>query len=168
MARIWLPAMAAAYCLFALPTAAGDAPLAAGTVREAMLVVESLLARQDISVSGYAWTEPPRVERVPSSHEYLQGNDGGYVDGRIYLNDEVMVDCLHLTLVHELVHDATMKHRLFADVPNARIREVLEAVADVVTAKAAQDPYRPGCLPKRRILLGAADLASLAAPALRR
>ena len=164
MARFWLPVIAAVHCLSALPSAAGDQL----DVRDAMLVVETLLARQDIDISGYARSEPPPVERVPSSHEYLQGNDGGYVEGRIYLNDEVMADCLHLTLVHELVHDATMKHRLFAGVPNSRIREVLEAVADFVTAEAAQDPYLPGCLPKRRISVAAAELASLAAPALRR
>jgi hypothetical protein len=133
-----------------------------------MAIVEVLLAEQDIDVSGYAGTTPPAVERVAGSHEYLQGNDGGYVDGRIYLNDEVIADCLRLTLVHELVHDATVKHRLFAAVPNDRIRDIFEALADTVTAAAAVEPYRPGCLPQRPILLGSADLASLALPALRR
>ena len=160
--------VAIAYCLLALPAAAGGAPVSTDTVREAMAVVEVLLAKQQVDVRGYAGTAPPSVERVSASHEYLQGNDGGYVDGRVYLNDEAMADCRRLTLIHELVHDATVKHRLFAEVPNAKIRNVLEALADIVTAAAAEDPYLPGCVPKRRILLGAADLASLAAPAPRR
>lgn len=169
MAKVWLAvAIAAATCAFALPGRADVAPVSANTVREAMAVVESLLTQHGIDVRGYARTPPPNVERVDASHQYLQGNDGGYIDGRIYLNDAVIEDCLHLTLVHELVHDVSVKHRLFADVPNAKIRDVLEALADVVTAAAAEDPYLPGCLPNRRILVSAADLASLAAPALRR
>jgi hypothetical protein len=149
-------------CLLASPAKADTASLSPGIVREAMAKVEFLLARQNIDVRGYASTEPPAVERVAASHQYLQGNDGGYVDGRIYLNDETMSECEPLTLIHELVHDATVKHRLFADVSNANIRDVLEALADVVTAAAAEEPYLPGCLPKRRILVSEADLASLA------
>jgi hypothetical protein len=137
-------------------------------VRQAMAIVETQLAKHDIDVKGYAATSPPLVERVSPSHDYLRGNDGGYADGRIYLNEELNEDCVQLTLVHELVHDVTIKHRLFADVPNSRIRQVLEALADVVTAAAAEDPYLPGCLPKRQFLVSAADLASLAGPALRR
>lgn len=169
MATVRLRAiLGAAYCLLPLSSIAGAAPVSTDTVREAMVIVEGLLARQDINVGGYAGTAPPAVERVAASHEYLQGNDGGYVDGRIYLNDEAMADCQHLTLIHELVHDATVKHRLFADVPNSKIRDVLEALADVVTATAAEDPYLPGCLPNRPILVSAADLASLARSPLRR
>ncbi|MEQ1864030.1 MAG: hypothetical protein ABL996_05195 [Micropepsaceae bacterium] len=149
-------------CLLALQAEAETASVAPGQVREAMAKVEILLARQNIDVRGYAGTEPPIVERVAASHEYLQGNDGGYVDGRIYLNGESMSECEPLTLIHELVHDATVKHRLFADVSNSDIRDVLEALADMVTAAAAEEPYLPGCLPNRHILVSAADLASLA------
>jgi hypothetical protein len=164
------PAAAAAVvcCAAALPVGANEAPLSDGSVRQAMALVETILARHDIDVRGYAQTSPPQIERVDASHQILQGNDGGYVDGRIYLNDAVIEDCLQLTLVHELVHDASFKHRLFAEVPNARIRNVLEALADAVTAVAAEDPYLPGCLPQRQFQVSAADLASLAGPALRR
>ena len=157
-----LLATSVAACMLALSAEAENASVSPGQVREAMAKVEFLLAQQNIDVRGYALTAPPIVERVVPSHEYLQGNDGGYVDGRIYLNGETMSECEPLTLIHELVHDATVKHRLFADVSNSDIRDVLEALADVVTAAAAEEPYLPGCLPKRRILVSEADLASLA------
>lgn len=162
MVTVRLLAILVTACLPALPAEAEPASVAPGTVREAMAKVEHLLARQNIDVRGYAHTEPPIVERVAPSHEYLQGNEGGYVEGRIYLNGETMSECEPLTLIHELVHDATVKHRLFVEVSNANIRDVLEALADVVTAAAAEEPYLPGCLPKRRILVSEADLASLA------
>jgi hypothetical protein len=161
-------AIAVVWCAAVLPGAANEAPPSGGAVQQAMAIVETILARHDIDVRGYAQTAPPQVERVDASHQYLQGNDGGYVDGRIYLNAAVIEDCLQLTLVHELVHDVSVKHRLFAEVPNTRIRQVLEALADAVTAVAAEDPYLPGCLPERRFQVSAADLASLASPALRR
>jgi len=130
-----------------------------------MAGVEALLARHGIEVAGYAATRAPEIESVPSTHAYLQGNDGGYVDGRIYLNEEINEDCIAVVIVHELVHDASVKYRLFAGVPNAEIKSVLEALADTITAAASEDPFRPGCVRSRRLALGAADLAKLAATA---
>ncbi len=140
-------------------------PLPSQKVRVAMAGVEALLVRQGINVAGYADSAPPPVELVPSSDPSLQGNDGGYVDGRIYLNGDGMAECADLTLLHELVHDVTVKHRLFTNVSNADVRTAFEALADSVTAAAADEPYRPGCLPHRRFEVDTASLAAMAAPA---
>lgn len=127
-----------------------------------MARVEMILADIGIDVTGYALGEAPAAELAPSTHVYLQGNDGGYVDGRIYVNDEGVEGCRDLTLVHELVHDVTVRHRLFAAVPNAEVRAVIEALADAVTATAAETPYRPGCLPHRALARPKTELVALA------
>jgi hypothetical protein len=128
----------------------------------AMARVEALLRQVGIDVIGYAASAPPAVERSPANHPYLQGNDGGYVPGRIYISEDAIEACLDLTLIHELVHDASMKFRLFSAAPNDRIRDLFEALADAVTSAAAEDPYRPGCLPNRRFEVSSLDLPVLA------
>lgn len=145
----------------ALATPAASEPLPVSDVKAAMSRVEAALARLGIPVTGYAQTEPPPAEIAPSDHLYLQGSDGGYAGGRIYVNSEAIADCLDLTLVHELVHDATVKFRLLASVPNNRIKNAFEALADAVTAAAAEEPYRPGCLPDRHIEISVLDLPAL-------
>jgi len=137
-------------------------PVDVHNVRAAMASVESLLRNRGIDVSGYQSGDAPPVELVPGSHPNLQGADGGYVDGRVYLNGEALASCTDLTLLHELVHDVSVKRRLFASVGNSEIRPTLEALADQVTADAAQDPYRPGCLPHRRFAYDAEELARMA------
>jgi hypothetical protein len=136
-------------------------PMAPGAVKTAMARVEAILAGMGIDVSGYAAGEAPAAELAPAKHLYLQGNDGGYVDGRVYISDRSIEACRDLTLVHELVHDATVKYRLFAAVANADVGAAMEALADTVTAIAAEDPYRPGCLPNRPSPLARAELADL-------
>lgn len=131
-------------------------------VKATMARVEALLTNVGVDVRGYSASEPPAIERSPASHPYLQGNDGGYVPGHIYINEDAIEDCLDLTLIHELVHDASAKFRLFATAPNHRIRDLYEALADAVTSAAAEDPYRPGCLPSRRFEISSLDLAALA------
>lgn len=136
--------------------------LPSADVKAAMITVEATLSSLGVDVSGYAAGEVPPAEFAPSDHPYLQGNDGGYADGRVYINAEGIEACHDLTLIHELVHDATVKHGLFASVPNHRIRAVIEALADAVTAAVAENPYRPGCVPSRPIALSSADLSRLA------
>jgi len=163
LAIVWRGAVAAALWYFLIATG-NAAPLSAVEVRQAMTRVEALIAGLGIEVAGYARTTEPLAEYVPSDHPYLQGNEGGYVDGRIYISDQANTDCVALTLVHELVHDATAKLGLFATVSNNRIRDAFEAFADVITETAAQDPYLPGCLPRRHIDLDEIELVALAAP----
>ena len=139
-------------------------PLAEQTVRQAMAQAETLMLEQGINVKGYAQTTPPVTERVTPSHIYLQGNDGAFVDGRIYLNASAIADCQSLNLLHEIVHDATVKFRLFQRTPNHAVRALIEALADRIASAAALDPYRPGCLPRRRFEFSTAELASLAGP----
>lgn len=151
--------------LLALLVSSNAAYAADVDVRPAMARVEALLTSVGVDVAGYAATEPPAVERSPANHPYLQGNDGGYVPGRIYINEDALEDCLDLTLIHEMVHDASMKFKLFATAPNNRIRDLYEALADAVTFAAAEDPYRPGCLPNRRFEISSLDLPALATAA---
>ena len=141
---------------------ANAAPISPETIRTAMRDVEVRLSARGVEVKGYDASRLPEVEIVPPTHIYLQGNDGGYVDGRIFLSETVNADCMGLALVHELVHDASVKYRLFPHVGNGEIRDMFEALADLVTADAAQDPYRPGCLPDRDFGIAIADLAKLA------
>lgn len=136
--------------------------LAQSDVQSAMRRVETALTELGVNVPGYGASAPPEAVRAPANHPYLRGNDGGYVAGKIYVSEEAIEDCVELTLVHELVHDATAKYRLFAAVPNERLRDMLEALADRVTEAAAEDPYRPGCLPHRSFEISSLDLASLA------
>jgi hypothetical protein len=152
----------AAVIAVALAAPAQGEQLAATEVKAAMLRVEAALTAIGVDVAGYAAGDVPVAELAHPDHPYLQGNDGGYADGRVYVSTQAIEDCRDLTLVHELVHDATVKHRLFAAVPNARIAETLEALADAVTAVAAEDPYRPGCLPGRAIEISTAELSVLA------
>lgn len=157
-----LLASAAAALFLVSSASAHAASLTDESIRSAMRDVEAHLLRHGIDVKGYDATREPEVEIVPSRHIYLQGNDGGYVDGRIYLSEALIADCRGLALVHELVHDASVKYRLFPQVPNGDIRDMFEALADLVTADAAQEPYRPGCLPNRNFAIESADLAKLA------
>jgi hypothetical protein len=128
----------------------------------AMARVEALMKAQGIDVATYAETTPPALEFVNASHPYLQGNDGGYAGRIVYLNEARIEDCTDLILIHELVHDATVKHRLFASVPLSDLKDAVEALADAVTEAAALEPYRPGCLPHRRFAWNAPELAKLA------
>ena len=137
-------------------------PPAEAQTRIAMLRVERILNEMGVDVTGYGDSPLPITEMAPPDHPYLQGNDGGYAGGRIYLNEDAIAACTDLTLIHELVHDATVKRRLFATVDNARLRAMVEALADAVTARAAAEPYRPGCLPKRHFEVSTLELAALA------
>ncbi len=127
-----------------------------------MARVEALMKGQGVDVSGYAQTPPPTLEFVSASHLYLQGNDGGYAGGIVYVSTDAIEACTDLILIHELVHDATVKHRLFASVPLENLKAAVEALADSVTAAAAIQPYRPGCLPRRQYAWKAPELAKLA------
>ena len=127
-----------------------------------MARVEALLKGQGIDVAGYAQTPPPTLEFVSAAHPYLQGNDGGYAGGHVYVSEARIEACTDLILIHELVHDATVKHRLFASVPLKHLKAAIEALADSVTAAAAETPYRPGCLPHRQFAWEPPELAKLA------
>jgi len=131
-------------------------------LRDAMARVEALMKGQGVDVAGYAASAAPKLEFVNAAHPYLQGNDGGYAGGVVYVSAERIDACTDLILIHELVHDATVKHRLFASVPLGELKGAIEALADAVTAAASQEPYRPGCLPHRRFAWGTEELAKLA------
>ena len=131
-------------------------------LRDTMARVEALMKGQGIDVPGYAASQPPTLEFVSASHPYLQGNDGGYASGHVYVRDDAIEGCTELIVIHELVHDATVKHRLFAAVPLEHLKAAIEALADSVTAAAAVEPYRPGCLPTRQFAWNAPELAKLA------
>ena len=161
MAACWRGAFLAALGSSLIATATA-APLPEFEVRTAMRRVETLISQFGIDVTGYAQTEAPQVEWAAPDHPYLQGNDGAYVDGRIYIDNATIVDCTNLTLIHELVHDATAKERLFATVANDQVHDMFEALADAITETAAQDPYLPGCLPRRHFALDRGELVSLA------
>jgi hypothetical protein len=154
----------AAAGLFCVATAAAAAPVSDADVRAAMQRTEALMGALGIDVSGYARSPLPPVELVPAGHPYVQGNDGGYVAGHVYLNREGAPACTDLALLHELVHDATVKHDLFAHVSNDKVRDMFEALADAVTAIAAEEPYRPGCLPRRAFDVDTPTLVALASP----
>jgi hypothetical protein len=162
MVRLCVHAAVAAIALLAASCAnAGDLldPL---QIRDTMARVETLLHEHGVNVAGYAASAPPTIEFAHPSHAYLQGSDGGFADGRIYVSNEAIEACVDLIVLHELVHDATIKHRLFAAVPNERVKDAIEALADAITAAAAETPYRPGCLPRRHFAWGRTELAKLA------
>jgi len=161
-AHLW--PFAALWFLALMASPAKSQPLAEPTIRQAMHQAETLMLERGIDVKGYAQTAAPVTERVPPSHLYLQGNDGSFVDGRIYLNASAISGCQSLNLLHEIVHDATVKFRLFKRVSNGAVRGLIEALADQIAGAAALDPYRPGCLPRRRFEISTAELASLAGP----
>jgi antitoxin (DNA-binding transcriptional repressor) of toxin-antitoxin stability system len=156
-------AAAVVLALFFACAAIADA-LSPDEVRAAMADVEGLLERQGVDVAGYATDEPPPAERVRADDPMLRGNDGAYVAGRIYLNADGIEECMDLVLRHELVHDASVRRRLFTKVTNADLRDAFEALADAVTAVAAQEPFRPGCLPHRRFDIDMASLSAMASP----
>ncbi len=153
--------IALAMCGLSLGSAVAEPPTEV-EIRLAMLRVEKILDGLGVDVAGYATGVPPETEWAPAEHPYLQGNDGAYIAGRVYINKDAIEACTDLTLIHELVHDATVKRRLFAGVPNNKVREMVEALADAVTEKAAAEPYRPGCLPKRHFAVSTVELAALA------
>lgn len=157
-----LLAAACGLAIAAPATRAEDATLAEPHIRAVMLQAETLLQGFGIDVQGYASSALPAVAIVESGHLMLQGNDGAYVGGRIFLNGNAAEACRDLTLLHEIVHDATVRHRLFRTVPNGEVREMIEALADEVTWAAAQSPWRPRCLPTREFSVSTAELASLA------
>jgi hypothetical protein len=146
--------------VFAAPAQTEELPRA--EVKAAMLRVERTLSAMGIEVAGYAAGDAPVSELAAPDHPYLQGNDGGYVDGRVYISTDAIEDCRELTLIHELVHDATVRRRLFATAPDARVKDLLEALADAVVAASAEEPYRPGCLPRRTFETATAELVQLA------
>ncbi len=163
MVRVLSWAFAAALSSFmALDALKAAEPISPEQIRDTMRRVESLLEGEGIAVAGYARSAVPTAAFVTAAHPYLQGHDGGFVDGRIYVSEGAIASCLDLILVHELVHDATIKHRLFAAVPNARVKDAIEALADRITELAAEDPYRPGCLPHRSFAYSGQELAALA------
>ncbi|MEQ1754825.1 MAG: hypothetical protein ABL973_11910 [Micropepsaceae bacterium] len=131
-------------------------------VKAVMAQTEELLLRSGVDVVGYASTQAPRVETVSRSHVMLFGNDGAFVLGHIYLNGDAILDCQKLNLLHEMVHDATLKFRLFRTVSNGDVRTMVEALADQVTEMAAESPYRPGCVTQRHFGISGAELVSLA------
>ena len=145
----------------AVPVASASA-LDDSQIRSVMLRAETLLRESGIEVPGYAAGTPPQVMVVPSTHVFLQGNDGAWIAGRIYLNEDAAEACQDLTLLHEIVHDATVRHRLFRSVANSEIRDRIEALADEITHAAAQSPWRPRCLPTREFSVPTSELASLA------
>lgn len=142
-------------------------PCAAGAqepldLRDTMARVEALMKGQGIDVTGYGASTAPALEFVTASHPYLQRNDGGYAGGTVYFSQARIEACTDLILIHELVHDATVKHRLFASVPLGELKDAIEALADAVTEAAAESPYRPGCLPHRHFAWEGPELAQLA------
>jgi hypothetical protein len=137
-------------------------PLPESEIRAAMATAERMLVESGVNGAGYSATPLPQVERVSPSHINIQGNDGAYVDGKIYISESAIADCQGLILLHEIVHDATIKLGLFKAVPNDRIRDMIEALADQMTETAAQDPYRPGCVTHRNREISSAELISLA------
>jgi hypothetical protein len=145
----------------AVPAASASA-LDDSQVRAMMLRAETMLRESGIEVPGYAAGTPPQVMVVSANHVFLQGNDGAWIAGRIYLNEDAAEACQDLTLLHEIVHDATVRHRLFRSVSNSEIRDMIEALADEITHAAAQSPWRPRCLPTREFNVPTAELASLA------
>ncbi|MBP6014999.1 MAG: hypothetical protein KBA31_22455 [Alphaproteobacteria bacterium] len=153
--------IALAMCGLSLGSAVAEPPTEI-EIRVAMLRVEKIMDELGVEVAGYATGAAPETEVATADHPYLQGNDGAYIAGRIYINEAALEACTDLTLIHELVHDATVKRRLFASVPNEKVREMVEALADAVTEKAAAEPYRPGCLPKRHFAVSTVELAALA------
>jgi hypothetical protein len=157
--RIFGATMATIAALFCATAAGAQEPI---DLAAAMARVEALMKGQGIDVAGYAVSTPPALEFVSPSHPYLQGNEGGYAGGIVYVSDERIEACTDLILIHELVHDATVKHRLFASVPLAQLKNAIEALADAVTSAAAESPYRPGCLPRRHFAWGTAELAQRA------
>jgi hypothetical protein len=158
---ILLAAIASLGISSAVPVASATA-LDDSQVRTAMLRAETLLRASGIEIPGYAAGTPPQVMVVPATHVFLQGNDGAWIAGRIYLNEDAAEACQDLTLLHEIVHDATVRHRLFRSVSNSEIRDMIEALADEITHAAAQSPWRPRCLPTREFSVPTAELASLA------
>lgn len=143
-------------------TRAEDETLSEPHIRAVMQQAETLLHSLGIDVRGYASGALPAVAIVEPGNLMLQGNDGAYIGGRIFLNGNAVEACRDLTLLHEIVHDATVRHRLFRTVPNGEVREMIEALADEVTWTAAQSPWRPRCLPTREFSVSTAELASLA------
>jgi hypothetical protein len=158
---IWLAAIAGLGLSSAAPVASASA-LDDAQVRTVMLRAETLLRASGIEVQGYAAGASPQVMIVPASHVFLQGNDGAWIAGRIYINEDAAEACQDLTLLHEIVHDATVRHRLFRSVSNSEIRDMIEALADEITHTAAQSPWRPRCLPTHEFSVPTAELASLA------
>jgi len=158
---IWLAAIAS-LGISASTSHATASALDDSHVRAVMLRAETLLGASGIEVTGYAAGALPQVMVVPATHVFLQGNDGAWIAGRIYLNEDAAEACQDLTLLHEIVHDATVRHRLFRSVSNSEIRDMIEALADEITHAAAQTPWRPRCLPTREFSVPTAELASLA------
>ena len=136
--------------------------LSQNEIKSVMAHAEILLGQSGINVVGYKDSPPPKVELVSSEHIFLQGNDGAYVAGRIYLNSDGIPGCRDLNLLHETVHDATIRFGLFKTVNNAEIRRMIEALADEIIQTAAENPYRPGCVTHRRVDISTAELVSLA------
>ena len=152
----------ASFCLSVSSSRAIASALDDSQIRSVMLRAETLLRASGIEIPGYAAGIPPQVMVVPSTHVFLQGNDGAWIAGRIYLNEDAAEACQDLTLLHEIVHDATVRHRLFRSVANSEIRDMIEALADEITHAAAQSPWRPRCLPTREFSVPTSELASLA------
>jgi len=157
----WVAAAFAALALALSATARAD-EVPEPVVRAVMDQAEGLLLQAGVNVSGYAHSKAPRVDLVAGSHVLLLGNDGAFMPGRIYLNRDGIEDCQHLNLLHEVVHDATVKYRLFRTVSNGEVRSMMEALADQITVMAAEKPYRPGCVTQRHFGISTAELVSLA------
>ena len=162
MASVFRAIAAICGAIVLLSASACADPLPESEIRAAMATVERMLLDSGVNVAGYSATPVPHVERVSPAHIYMQGNDGAYVGGRIYISESAIADCRGLILLHEIVHDATVKLGLFKAVPNDRIRDLIEALADQVTEAAAQNPYRPGCVTHRNRDISTAELVNLA------
>jgi len=157
----WVAAAFAAL-LFTFTATARAEEVPEPVVRAVMDQAEGLLLKAGVNVSGYGHSKAPRVDLVAGSHMLLLGNDGAFLPGRIYLNRDGIEDCQHLNLLHEVVHDATVKYRLFRTVSNGEVRTMMEALADQITEMAAEKPYRPGCVTQRHFGISTAELVSLA------
>ena len=113
------------------PVPAHAAPIPESVVRAHMILVERALG-----VSGYAATVPPVAETTDA----LPWNKwGGWLNGRVLVNERMPTGCLSITLAHELTHDAQVKLRLIpADVSLMRVTEWADAQAEAV-ARAIDD-----------------------------
>lgn len=121
-------------------------------VRAAMERTEAILIEQGYQAHGYARTAAPEVLFV----EDLPNRDWGhYQPGAVVLSLAQPADCIEMSLVHELSHDATVKMLLIdpgspmgADEVKARYERIAELVENHM---ADEGKWLPGCLLRRGV-----------------
>lgn len=100
--------------------------------------VEAILTNNHYAAKGYAKTEPPfviLVDRLPLNHW------GEYLAGVVKISRAQPLDCVPVTLSHELAHDATVKFKLAKD------KDEAEQIARLVESHVASDGvWLPGCI----------------------